>query len=108
MTQPSSKKVAPAPLLNLKLLQAPRTHCSNLPQIILVLVNLFNQKKLVRFVKWPEYVRLQRQKKILSLRLKVPPSIAQFSQTLDKNTAAQAFKLLNKYRPETSAEKKKD
>ena len=59
-----------------------------------------------RFVKWPEYVRLQRQKKILSLRLKVPPSIAQFSQTLDKNTAAQAFKLLNKYRPETSAEKK--
>ena len=59
-----------------------------------------------RFVKWPEYVRLQRQKKILSLRLKVPPSIAQFSQTLDKNTAAQAFKLLNKYRPETSAENK--
>ena len=43
----------------------------------------------------------------MSLRLKVPPSIAQFSQTLDKNTAAQAFKLLNKYRPETSAEKKR-
>ena len=42
----------------------------------------------------------------MSLRLKVPPSIAQFSQTLDKNTAAQAFKLLNKYRPETSAENK--
>jgi len=57
-------------------------------------------------VKWPEYVRLQRQKKILNLRLKVPPAIAQFQNTLDRNTAAQTFKLLNKYRPETKAEKK--
>lgn len=57
-------------------------------------------------VRWPEYVRLQRQKKILNLRLKVPPAIAQFQNTLDRNTAAQVFKLLNKYRPETSAEKK--
>ncbi|KAG8216711.1 ribosomal protein L4 [Butyriboletus roseoflavus] len=61
---------------------------------------------LTRFVKWPEYIRLQRQKVILSQRLKVPPAIAQFSHTLDKNTATQLFKLLNKYRPETKAEKK--
>ncbi|KAF9258971.1 60S ribosomal protein L8 [Marasmius fiardii PR-910] len=61
---------------------------------------------LTRFVKWPEYVRLQRQKVILNQRLKVPPAIAQFSHTLDKNTATQLFKLLNKYRPETKAEKK--
>ena len=54
-------------------------------------------KDLTRFVKWPEYVRLQRQKVILSQRLKVPPAIAQFSHTLDKNTATQLFKLLNKY-----------
>lgn len=40
------------------------------------------------------------------MRLKVPPAIAQFQNTLDKNTAAQTFKLLNKYRPETAAEKK--
>ena len=40
------------------------------------------------------------------MRLKVPPAIAQFSHTLDRNTAAQAFKLLNKYRPETKAQKK--
>jgi large subunit ribosomal protein L7Ae len=52
---------------------------------------------LTRFVKWPEYVRLQRQKVILHQRLKVPPAIAQFSHTLDKNTATQLFKLLNKY-----------
>lgn len=37
--------------------------------------------------------------------MKVPPAIAQFQDTLDKNTAGQAFKLLNKYRPETAAEK---
>ena len=57
-------------------------------------------------VKWPEYVRLQRQKKILNMRLKVPPAIAQFQHTLDRNTAAQTFQLLNKYRPETKADKK--
>lgn len=61
---------------------------------------------LTRFVKWPEYVRLQRQKVILHQRLKVPPAIAQFSHTLDKNTATQLFKLLNKYRPESTQEKK--
>ena len=61
---------------------------------------------LTRFVKWPEYVRLQRQKVILRQRLKVPPAISQFTHTLDKNTATQLFKLLNKYRPETKQEKK--
>ena len=64
------------------------------------------KRDLTRFIKWPEYVRLQRQKVILSYRLKVPPAIAQFLHTLDKNTAAQLFKLLDKYRPETKQEKK--
>jgi len=64
------------------------------------------RRNLSRMVKWPEYVRLQRQKKILNLRLKVPPAIAQFQNVLDRNTAAQAFKLLNKYRPESKSEKK--
>merc|ERR1712013_9893 len=59
-----------------------------------------------RFVRWPKYVRLQRQKRILYQRLKVPPSINQFTQTLDQQTATQLFKLLHKYRPETNAEKK--
>lgn len=40
------------------------------------------------------------------MRLKVPPSLAQFQNTLDRNTAAQTFKLLGKYRPEAAAEKK--
>ncbi|KAF3270999.1 60S ribosomal protein L8B, variant 3 [Orbilia oligospora] len=64
------------------------------------------KRNLSRMVKWPEYVRIQRQKKILNLRLKVPPAIAQFQNVLDKNTATQSFKLLSKYRPETKAERK--
>merc|ERR1712113_133086 len=64
------------------------------------------KRDLTRFVKWPKYVRLQRQKRILYQRLKVPPSINQFTQTLDQQTATQLFKLLHKYRPETKAEKK--
>lgn len=39
------------------------------------------------------------------MRLKVPPAIAQFQNTLDRNTAAQTLKLLNKYRPETKVQK---
>ncbi|KAJ2656657.1 60S ribosomal protein L8 [Coemansia sp. RSA 1200] len=61
---------------------------------------------LTRFVKWPKYVLLQRQRKILRMRLKVPPAINQFTQTADRNTAVQLFKLLSKYRPETKQEKK--
>jgi len=64
------------------------------------------KRDLSRFVKWPQYVRLQRQKAILKQRLKVPPAVNQFTKTLDKNTATQLFKVLNKYRPETKPEKK--
>merc|ERR1711977_507338 len=64
------------------------------------------KRDLTRFVRWPKYVRLQRQKRILYQRLKVPPSVNQFTQTLDQQTATQLFKLLHKYRPETKAEKK--
>ena len=42
---------------------------------------------------------------ILVKRIKVPPSINQFSRTLDKNQASQLFKLLGKYRPESNKEK---
>merc|ERR1712174_168397 len=64
------------------------------------------KRDLGRFVQWPKYIKLQRQKRISYQRLKVPPSINQFTQTLDQQTATQLFKLLHKYRPETQAEKK--
>jgi large subunit ribosomal protein L7Ae len=63
-------------------------------------------RDLTRYVKWPEYIRLQRQRKILHQRLKVPPALSQFTYVSDKNLATQLFKLANKYRPETKAEKK--
>jgi len=63
-------------------------------------------RDLTRYVKWPAYVRIQRQQRILSSRLKVPPAINQFSKAVDKATAIQLFTLLNKYRPETKQAKK--
>ena len=62
-------------------------------------------RDLSRFVRWPKNVRVQRQKKILLQRLKVPPALNQFKRTLDKNQAAELFKLLVKYQPETKEAK---
>merc|ERR1712014_72506 len=56
------------------------------------------QRDLSRFVKWPKYIRLQRQKVVLQTRLKVPPAVNQFYSHLDRQTATQLFKLLEKYR----------
>jgi len=65
------------------------------------------KRDLGRYVRWPAYVRLQRQRSILKKRLKVPAVIAQFTRTADKNLAVNLFKLLAKYRPETVQEKDK-
>lgn len=43
------------------------------------------KKDLHRFVKWPKVVRIQRKRRILKQRLKVPPALNQFTKTLDKN-----------------------
>ena len=43
------------------------------------------KKDLTRFVKWPHVVRIQRKRRILRQRLKVPPALNQFTKTLDKN-----------------------
>jgi len=64
-------------------------------------------RDLTRFVRWPKYVRLQRQRQVLLKRLKVPPSVNQFKSTLHKADAKTLFALLDKYRPETRAELKK-
>lgn len=63
-------------------------------------------RDLSRFVKWPKYVRIQRQRAVLYQRLKVPPAVNQFTKTLGKNEAMTVFTLFNKYRPETPAAKK--
>jgi len=63
-------------------------------------------RDVARFTRWPKYIQLQRMKRILLQRLKVPPAINQFQMTIDKNQAGQLFRLLKKYQPETREEKK--
>ena len=59
-----------------------------------------------RFVKFPRYVQLQRQKRILMKRLKCPPALVQFFDPLDKDNFKKILKILEKYSPETRKEKK--
>jgi len=63
-------------------------------------------RNLTRFVKWPKYIRIQRQKRIMFLRLKAPPALAQFQHTVDRNQANNLLKLLAKYSPETTKDKR--
>ena len=59
-----------------------------------------------RFVKFPRYVELQRQKRILMKRLKCPPALAQFFDPLDKDTCKKVYKVLESYATETKKQKK--
>lgn len=65
------------------------------------------KRNLNRFVRWPKYIRLQRMKKIMLMRLKVPPAVNQFNCAIDKNQASAVLRLFKKYVPETKPEKKK-
>lgn len=58
-----------------------------------------------RFVRFPRYVQIQRQKRILIRRLKCPAAIAQFMKTVEKNDMNTLYKILEKYSPETKKEK---
>jgi len=65
------------------------------------------KRDLTRFVRWPRYIRLQRQRAVLYKRLRIPPTINQFkSFTLDRQTAVNLFRLLDKYRPEDKKAKR--
>merc|ERR1712189_118251 len=101
-------KVAPAPYTATKV--APKKVVNPLiekrPRNFGIGGDIQPKRDLSHFVRWPKYIRLQRQKAVLLQRLKVPPSINQFAQTLDKQTATKLFTLLHKYRPETKAQKK--
>merc|ERR1719383_1654951 len=102
------KRVAPAPLAVKK--EAPKKVVNPLiekkPRNFGIGQDIQPKRDLSRFVRWPKYIRLQRQKAILYQRLKVPPPINQFTQAADKQTATQLFRLLDKYKPETKQAKK--
>lgn len=59
-----------------------------------------------RFVRFPRYVQIQRQKRVLLRRMKCPPAIAQFLERPDESDVKQLFSILEKYSPETRKEKK--
>uniref|UniRef100_D3TQZ6 60S ribosomal protein L7a n=4 Tax=Glossina TaxID=7393 RepID=D3TQZ6_GLOMM len=106
--KPVTKKVAPAPLAVKKpvVKKVVNQLFEKRPKNFGIGQNIQPKRDLSRFVKWPKYIRVQRQKAVLQKRLKVPPPIHQFSQTLDKTTAVKLFKLLEKYRPESAIAKK--
>ena len=60
-----------------------------------------------RLMKWPKYVKLQRQRKILLQRLKVPPALNIFAQGCAKDFAKKIVEFSKNYQPETSAQKQK-
>jgi len=109
MPAKKGKKVAPAPrIAQPKVVQkkAPNPLIERRPRNFGIGQAIQPKRDLTRFVKWPKYIKLQRQRRVLLHRLKVPPTINQFTNTLDKNTAKQLFRLLDKYAPETTKAKK--
>merc|ERR1712039_1154441 len=62
-------------------------------------------RDLTRFVRWPRYILLQRQRQILYQRLRVPPAINQFSKTLTSNQSKNLWRLLSKYKAESKKDK---
>lgn len=104
----TGKKVAAAPLAIKKVEVKKQTNplFEKRPRNFGIGQDIQPSRDLSRFVRWPKYIRIQRQKAVLQKRLKVPPPINQFTQTADKQTVTQLFKLLEKYRPETEIQKK--
>jgi len=102
------KKVAPAPIAVVKKVERKLVNplFEKRPKNFGIGQDIQPKRDLTRFIKWPKYVLLQRQKAVLQQRLKVPPPINQFSMTLDRPTATQAFKLMDKYRPESKEARK--
>ncbi|KAK9806050.1 hypothetical protein WJX73_008996 [Symbiochloris irregularis] len=106
---PKSKRVAPAPAAMRKTAAAPKQAnplFEKRPKTFGVGGAPPPKHDLHRFVKWPKYVRIQRQRRVLNQRLKVPPALNRFTKALDRNTAQTLFNILMKYRPEDQAAKK--
>mmetsp|Transcript_117502 Transcript_117502/g.165223 ORF Transcript_117502/g.165223 Transcript_117502/m.165223 type:complete len:252 (-) Transcript_117502:63-818(-) len=62
------------------------------------------KRDVTRFVRWPKYVRVQRQKRMLERRLKVPPTINQFRSAFGERS--EVMKFAAKYKPESPKEKR--
>eukprot|EP01083_Nonionella_stella_P066552 175317_1 len=58
-----------------------------------------------RLMRWPKYVKLQRQRKILLQRLKIPPALNIFNNACSKDFAAKLVRFCKNYSPESSKQK---
>ncbi|ESL05529.1 60S ribosomal protein L7a [Trypanosoma rangeli SC58] len=57
-------------------------------------------------MRWPTFVTMQRKKRVLQRRLKVPPALHQFTKVLDRSSRNELLKLVRKYAPETRKARK--
>ena len=89
-----------------KVIHKQRAIFSKTPKSFGIGGDILPPRDLTRFVRWPKYVRLQRQRQVLMKRLKVPPAVNQFTAALNKSDAKSLFTLLDKYRPESKLQKK--
>jgi len=89
-----------------KVFQKKRANFDPRPRSFRIGGDILPPRDLTRFVRWPKYVRIQRQRQVLLKRLKVPPAVNQFTHTLNKSDAKTLFTLLDKYRPESRLQKK--
>ncbi|GAW82982.1 ribosomal protein L7A [Plasmodium gonderi] len=118
--KPSKKTPAPCPLSNNKktvkkdIKKEKKKGIRSNPLIFekkkksnIIGVGVRAKRDLSKYVKWPKYIRIQRKKKILLERLKVPPSINQFNHTLSKSQTQDLMNFLKAYKPESKEEKKK-
>jgi len=64
------------------------------------------KRDLTRYVRWPKYIKLQRQRVVLMRRLKVPPAVNQFRFVLDTVSKKTLFRLVHKYAPESKLARK--
>mmetsp|Transcript_68648 Transcript_68648/g.214569 ORF Transcript_68648/g.214569 Transcript_68648/m.214569 type:complete len:268 (-) Transcript_68648:82-885(-) len=102
----TKKKLPSAPLADKKKRAAKNPLFEKTPRNFRIGGNIQPKRDLSRFVKWPKYIRLQRMKRIMLMRLKMPPAINQFNYSIDKNQASTLLRLLKKYMPETKEAKK--
>mmetsp|Transcript_20018 Transcript_20018/g.31791 ORF Transcript_20018/g.31791 Transcript_20018/m.31791 type:complete len:272 (+) Transcript_20018:28-843(+) len=58
-----------------------------------------------RLMRWPKYVKLQRQRKILLQRLKIPPALNIFNCGCSKDFASKLVKFSKNYSPESPKQK---
>ena len=69
--------------------------------------NVLPKRDVTRQVRWPLYVKRQRQKRVLERRMKVPPAVHQFRNVLDKDTKKALLTFLTKYAVTSIGKKEK-